>query len=169
MMILWLNGPYGVGKSTVADVLHSLLPESFIFDAEQVGNAIRDNLPPELFRETFEEYPLWLEMCAHLLLESNENSNSHVIVPMTLKRSSSIAIFQQLRDAGAEARHIILEADESLVHHRIVERGEEPDCWCAVQTESCLESQQRMVCDLRLNAAASPQVLAKNIIHAFFK
>ena len=46
-MVYWINGPYGVGKSTVAEVLQKKLPKAHIFDAEEVGNAIRDNFPEE--------------------------------------------------------------------------------------------------------------------------
>ena len=58
-MIIWINGPYGVGKSSLAENLHERNPHSFIFDAEAVGNAVRDNLPKELFNGyIFESYPL---------------------------------------------------------------------------------------------------------------
>ena len=38
-MILWIDGPYGVGKSTLARALHAGEPDSFIFDAETVRRA----------------------------------------------------------------------------------------------------------------------------------
>lgn len=44
-MIYWINGAYGVGKSTVAETLQKKLAKAHIFDAEEVGNAVRDNLP----------------------------------------------------------------------------------------------------------------------------
>ena len=46
-MIYWINGAYGVGKSTVAEQLRAKLPKAHIFDAEEVGNAVRDNYPEE--------------------------------------------------------------------------------------------------------------------------
>lgn len=46
-MILWISGPYGVGKSTLAEVLAGQLPGAMIFDAEAVGNAVRGNYPGE--------------------------------------------------------------------------------------------------------------------------
>ena len=44
-MIIWLSGPYGVGKSTLAEALASRMGGALIFDAEEVGNAVRDNYP----------------------------------------------------------------------------------------------------------------------------
>ena len=43
-MIIWINGPYGVGKSTLAEKLCQMDPRGFLFDAEAVGNAVRDEL-----------------------------------------------------------------------------------------------------------------------------
>lgn len=57
-MIYWINGAYGVGKSTVAEQLRAKLPKAHIFDAEEVGNAVRDNYPEECKHSIiFEGYP----------------------------------------------------------------------------------------------------------------
>ena len=69
-MIYWINGPYGVGKSTVAEVLQKKLHKAHIFDAEEVGNAIRDNFPEESkYSIIFEGYSLWRETNYKLLKE----------------------------------------------------------------------------------------------------
>ena len=36
-MIIWISGPYGVGKSTLAEVLEKKIENALIFDAEEVG------------------------------------------------------------------------------------------------------------------------------------
>ena len=38
-MIIWLSGPYGVGKSTLAEAMAAKMKNALIFDAEEVGNA----------------------------------------------------------------------------------------------------------------------------------
>ena len=38
-MIIWIDGAYGVGKSTLAEKLHELLPSSFIL-MEHTGSAV---------------------------------------------------------------------------------------------------------------------------------
>lgn len=43
-MIVWINGAYGAGKSTVAEEIANRFPGTLIFDAGAVGNAVRDNL-----------------------------------------------------------------------------------------------------------------------------
>ncbi|MBQ8556017.1 MAG: AAA family ATPase [Clostridia bacterium] len=166
-MILWLNGPYGVGKSTLAETLHVALPDSFIFDAEQVGNAIRDNMPEAFYHETFEEYPLWRETCVRLLADISRSHEGHVLVPMTLMHPASMDIFAHLKAEAADVRHVILKAEAEAVHRRILMRGEEPDCWCARQTARCLDAQMNMPCDLRLPADDTPESLAKIVINTF--
>ena len=84
-MVYWINGPYGVGKSTVAEVLQKKLPKAHIFDAEEVGNAIRDNFPEESkYSIIFEGYSLWRETNYNLLKEIYEKYDGDIIVPMTL-------------------------------------------------------------------------------------
>ena len=40
-MIIWISGPYGVGKSTLAQFMAERMPDTLVFDAEKVGNAVR--------------------------------------------------------------------------------------------------------------------------------
>ena len=56
-MIIWISGPYGVGKSTLAKVLEKKIENALIFDAEEVGNAVRGNYPDDPYGYIFEDYP----------------------------------------------------------------------------------------------------------------
>ena len=35
-MVIWISGPYGVGKSTLAEYMQSKMKDTLIFDAEAV-------------------------------------------------------------------------------------------------------------------------------------
>ena len=35
-MIIWINGAFGIGKSTIAETLNSKIKNSHIYDPEQV-------------------------------------------------------------------------------------------------------------------------------------
>ena len=45
-MIVFINGPFGVGKTTVAERLVGRLPGSLLFDAELVGSFLRRIVAP---------------------------------------------------------------------------------------------------------------------------
>ncbi|GHG01080.1 hypothetical protein GCM10017783_11610 [Deinococcus piscis] len=56
--ILWINGPFGVGKTQAAYALAQRLPGSFVCDPEQLGFALQRMTPP-LLRGDFQDIPLW--------------------------------------------------------------------------------------------------------------
>jgi len=45
-MIVWLNGTFGVGKTTTSELLAKTLPDARVFDAEKVGTLL---IPVEHF------------------------------------------------------------------------------------------------------------------------
>lgn len=142
-MIIWINGSYGVGKSTIARELHKLNPESFIFDAESVGNAIRDNMPKQLFNGyIFEGYDLWFKTIVELLKAINKQYKGDIYIPMTLVYPDSFdKIANPLREEGITLYHVLLEANYEIIHDRILNRGETEDCWCMQHINMCLTNQ----------------------------
>ncbi len=142
-MIYWINGPYGVGKSALAKKLHKLNPNSFIFDAEEVGNVIRDNMPKELFNGyIFEGYDLWFKMIVVLLKEITKKYNGDIYIPMTLVYKDSFdKIRKPLEKENIKIKHILLESTYDIVKDRIIARGEDENCWCIQNINLCLENQ----------------------------
>ena len=162
-MILWINGPYGVGKSTLAEALQRQNPGSFIFDAETVGNAVRDNLPESLFRGyIYENYPLWFQTCAALLAEIAEGFPGDVYVPMTLVEPDSFErMAEPLLRRGIQVVHVLLTADPETIRARILARGETEDCWCMRHISMCLEKQALMEHVIRISTPGrTPEELA---------
>lgn len=135
-MIIWISGAYGVGKSTLAEALAERLEHSFIFDAEEVGNAVRGNYPDCPYGYIFEDYPLWSEFCYRLLKDIHDTFQKNILVPMTLVRGASYEkIIRTLSRDGIETHFIVLEASYESVHDRILARGEEEGCWCMENIE----------------------------------
>lgn len=135
-MIIWISGAYGVGKSTLAEALAGKMGGAMVFDAEEVGNAVRGNYPGEPYGVIFEDYPLWSEFCCRLLKDIHGTSGTDILVPMTLVRQSSyLNIIKRLLDDGIDVKFIILEAAYEDIHDRILARGEDEDCWCMQNIE----------------------------------
>ena len=165
-MIYWLNGAYGVGKTTVAEALKPLLRNAHLFDPELVGNGVRDNYPDDLFRETFEEYPIWLETNYQLLKDLYERYDGDIIAPMTLLREASyIAILRRLQDDDIPVRYIFLDADEATLRHRMVDTGrEKPDSWCVGHIPACLAAQAQDTYAVHVNTVGrTPEEIAAEI------
>jgi broad-specificity NMP kinase len=134
-MIIWISGAYGVGKSTLAEALAGRMGDALVFDAEEVGNAVRGNYPDCPYGYIFEDYPLWGEFCYRLLKDIHDNFQKDILVPMTLVRSASYRIIQALERDGIETFFIVLEASHQSIHDRILARGEEEGCWCMENIE----------------------------------
>lgn len=139
-MILWMSGPYGIGKSTLAEALAEKMENALLFDAELMGDAVRSNYPDVPYGYLYEDYPLWGEFCCRLLTDIHNAFHKDILVPMTLLRSASYEnIIQKLRDNGIETHLVILEASYDSVHDRILARGEEEGCWCMEHIELARE------------------------------
>lgn len=134
-MIIWISGAYGVGKSTLADAMAAKINNVLIFDAEEVGNAVRGSYPGCPYGYIFEDYPLWGEFCYMLLRDVHEKFHKDILVPMTLLRKDSYGIIDKLNRDGIDTRLIVLEAGYQTVRDRILARGEEEGCWCMENIE----------------------------------
>ncbi len=134
-MIIWISGPYGVGKSTLAEAMAAKMSNALIFDAEEVGNAVRENYPDCPYGYIFEDYPLWGEFCYMLLKDIHEKFQRDILVPMTLLREKSYGIIEKLNRDGIKTYLVVLEASYQTVHDRILARGEEEGCWCMENIE----------------------------------
>lgn len=134
-MIIWISGAYGVGKSTLAKAMAEKMENALIFDAEEVGNAVRGNYPNNPYGYIFEDYPLWGEFCYKLLKDIHNKFHKNILVPMTLVRSESYKIIENLIRDGIETHFIILEASHQNIHDRILARGEDEGCWCMKNIE----------------------------------
>lgn len=134
-MIIWISGAYGVGKSTLAEALAGRMENALLFDAEEVGNAVRENYPDCPYGYIYEDYPLWGEFCCTLLADIHVKFGRDILVPMTLLRAHSFGLIQRLRARGIRTELVILEGSWQTVHDRILARGEEEGCWCMENIE----------------------------------
>ena len=44
-MIIWINGPFGAGKTTLAKRLRDRRSKSLIFDPEEIGFVVKETVP----------------------------------------------------------------------------------------------------------------------------
>jgi AAA domain len=139
-MIIWLNGAFGVGKTQTAFELHSRAPNSFVFDPEQLGFALRKVIPPSMQRD-FQDYPVWREFTYQGLRYVAENFSGTIIVPMTIVEPIYYnQIIGMLSRDGFQVYHFTLLASRSTILRRLQRRGDGKNSWNTRQLDRCLKS-----------------------------
>ena len=58
-MIVFINGPFGVGKTTVARLLVQKMPLATMYDPEIIGGILRRVLSPLTKVEDYQDITLW--------------------------------------------------------------------------------------------------------------
>ena len=72
--IIWLNGAFGVGKTTVANALVKAIPNSYLFDPEYAGSYINHIIPENIKCSDFQDHYEWRminRMMLNKLLRNN--------------------------------------------------------------------------------------------------
>jgi hypothetical protein len=59
-LIIWINGSFGAGKTTLAGELKRRMPEAVLFDPEYVGYILREWVPVPT--GDFQDLPSWREL-----------------------------------------------------------------------------------------------------------
>jgi broad-specificity NMP kinase len=145
-MIIFVNGPFGVGKTTAVAELSRRLPSALVIDPEKVGHMLWAQLPKALHAEEFELEPIWPTLTRTLIEQAHRVYGSDLLIPMTIARPQAFGeVVQPLRDQGVEVTHVTLLAGPETIRERLRRRGEGPDrwgelSWEGLQVERCLAS-----------------------------
>ncbi|MBR6806758.1 MAG: AAA family ATPase [Clostridia bacterium] len=139
-MIIWINGAFGSGKTTIATMLHEQLGNSYLYDPENVGYYLWQNEPEEIkIREDFQKEPLWREFNYLMLKNIYEKFSGDIIVPMTLVNYDYYhEIVGRLECEGVKIKHFALKASKQTLLNRLEKRGDGADSWAAAQIDRCI-------------------------------
>ena len=122
-MLLWINGPFGGGKSSTARELHRRLPGSVISDPEQLGFGLQRMLPAGLRRD-FQDFAAWRQGVHEVLDLILRSADGPVIVPMTVVEPLYFAdVIGRLASDGHDVRHFALLAEARVIERRLRERA----------------------------------------------
>ncbi|MFC0106978.1 AAA family ATPase [Kibdelosporangium aridum] len=122
-MLIWINGPFGGGKTQTAYEIHRRLPGSVVCDPEHVGFGLH-RMTPRALRQDFQDMPAWRQGVLEVLDLVLTKHDGPVIAPMTLIEPRYFdEIIGRLRDSGHDVRHFALLADKSTVMRRLSGRG----------------------------------------------
>jgi hypothetical protein len=125
-VIIWINGTFGAGKTTLAQELHRRLPDAVLFDPEYIGYVLQQTLPN--YQGDFQHLPSWRELVVATALSLRRHEAGTLIVPMTLVNAAyQKEIFTGLAEDGEKISHVFLDLDEGVLRRRINERIVSPD------------------------------------------
>ncbi|MCF1512559.1 AAA family ATPase [Streptomyces glomeratus] len=175
-MIVWVNGAFGSGKTTLVDELRPRWPEALVYDPEMVGYVLREIV--EVPTGDFQDLRLWRREVASLAVGLVEEYHRPLLIPMTLVDPGYAGeIFGVLKDAGIEVHHFFLKVPREVLEKRIDGRSVTPDSpeqdervrrWCKARVERCMAAADTLPSDtVVLDGELTPQELADQVLARF--
>ncbi len=144
-MIIMINGAFGVGKTTTANMLLEHIENSMIFDPEEVGfmlrNIIKEDIKhPEERKNDFQAMELWRVLTVKVASEIKKKYKRNLIMPMTIRNYDYYNYIRDgLKEIDERLYHFCLTAKKETIHKRLLDRGDVPGSWVFKQTEECIE------------------------------
>lgn len=124
-MIVWVNGAFGSGKTTLVQELHRRWPTALVYDPEQVGYVLRDIV--EVPTGNFQDLRLWRRQVVTLALGLLAEYERPILTPMTLVNPGYVAeIFGALNEAYVVVHHFFLKVPAEVLARRIDARTVAP-------------------------------------------
>lgn len=118
-MIVWLNGTFGVGKTTTSELLAKTLPRARVFDSERVGELLVPILE-DVPCNDFQEWDPWRALVVETAARVLGYVGGTLVVPQSvLVQQYWDEISTGLAERGIPIAHFVLHADERTLVHRI--------------------------------------------------
>jgi 8-oxo-dGTP pyrophosphatase MutT (NUDIX family) len=127
-VIVWINGAFGAGKTSVARELVDLIPNSTLYDPAAVGAGLGCLLPQKRLAEVddYQDLPIWRRLVVDTAAALLSEMGGVLVVPMTLLRQDyRDEMFGALAARRIPVRHVLLTTDETILRERIAGREEE--------------------------------------------
>jgi adenylylsulfate kinase-like enzyme len=125
-MLVWLNGTFGVGKTTTAIALVEADDRYRLFDPEQVGYMLTANLKGVAFAD-FQDLLAWRQLVPVVARHIASSSGQRLVAVQTvLNRDYWSEIRRGLAAEGFSVMHVVLDAGVDALETRIQKDEEEP-------------------------------------------
>ena len=143
--VIWLNGAFGVGKTTVARALAAELTDALIADPEDIGRMLRKVVPAAVRTPDFQDIPSWRRLTVATIESILRDHPGPLVVPMTVVNP---AYFDEtvgcLRRSGAAVHHFTLVASPKTIRRRLLRRLSLPwaTWWALRRVQRCTSALQ---------------------------
>ncbi|WNB92618.1 AAA family ATPase [Bacillus sp. NEB1478] len=145
-MIIMINGPFGIGKTTITNELLNEVKNSMLYDPEEIGFMLRNVIPDEVKQlesktGDFQDLHLWKELTVKVAERLVAHYKVNLIVPMTIRNPEYLDYIKNgFQNIDKQTYHFCLTASKDTIYERLRNRGEEEGNWCFQQTEKCLKA-----------------------------
>lgn len=138
--VVWLNGAFGVGKTTVARALAAELPDALVMDPEDIGRMLRKVAPAARRTTDFQDIPSWRRVTVATIESLLRDHPVPLVVPMTVVDPNYFdETVGRLRRAGITVHHYTLAAGPKTIRRRLLGRVSVPwaTCWALRRVQRC--------------------------------
>ncbi|HVG25799.1 MAG TPA: hypothetical protein VND45_16705 [Thermoanaerobaculia bacterium] len=153
-MIVYINGAFGIGKTTVARELVRRLPRAVLYDPEPLGIALQ-----RITRvDDFQHLASWRRL-TKLAIRVASLVAKHVVVPMAF---SNPAYLREV--VTRDARHFCLVAQYEVVHARLRGSGADAGQWEERRARECCNVHARPEFAEQISAEGGPAEIVEEIL-----
>ena len=138
--VIWLNGAFGAGKTTVARALAAELPDALVVDPEDIGRMLRKVVPPAARTSDFQDIPSWRRLTVATIESLLRDHEVPLIVPMAVVDPVYFdETVGRLRRSGVTVQHFALVARPKTIRRRLLWRFSPPwaTWWALRRVERC--------------------------------
>jgi adenylate kinase family enzyme len=169
-MIILVNGSFGVGKSTVAELLVNRIPNSLLYDPEIVGACLSTIVRSIQQFEDFQDLPMWRTLTittAQLLKQTYVRT---LVVPMTIWYEPYFhEIISGLKQFEPDLFHFCLTAPMQTIFERLEgrrsEHTQEAYSWICQRVEGCVDAFNSPIFAVHIGTDGKvPDVIASEIL-----
>lgn len=142
-MILFLNGPFGVGKTSVAKVLVDEMNHAMLYDPEVIGTVLKRVLGPFRQVEDYQDYALWRTLVVGGARVLRRTTRRTLVIPMTVYRREVFdPMVAGLRRLDKDLSCFRLAVSRDVLLDRISSDMEDREAyaWRSSHIEVCLEA-----------------------------
>jgi hypothetical protein len=142
-VIVFVNGPFGVGKTSVAKLLVQRIPDAMLYNPEVVGTILKRVVGPLKKVDDFQDYALWRTLVVGGVRLLRKASARTLIIPMTVwRRDYFDRIIAGLRRVDGDLACFRLTASRDVLMDRISSDTEDREAcaWRATHVEVCLRA-----------------------------
>src|SRR6266700_2901197 len=143
-MIIWVNGAYGVGKTTIAAELVKRRPGALLYDSEPLGYYLRDLVKPVEKAKDYQELAVFAPVVVEVARQLRQQYPRQVLImPLGVWQPATFAeIHGGLEQIDGQVKHYCLTAIRQEINRRLLYRGDSPQAqrWIRERLDSALEA-----------------------------